>query len=52
MVKLTIWGSLAECEGAELESLTHPAIAITAVRVSDYDGKQSFTAPLTSMTSV
>ena len=38
MVKLTIWGALAENEGAQLETLSHPVLAIAAVRVGDYDG--------------
>ena len=37
-VKLTIWGSLAETDGAELESLSHPVVSVTACRVGDYDG--------------
>ena len=38
MVKLTVWGSLAENEGAKLESMSHPVLSVTACRVGDYDG--------------
>lgn len=38
MVRLTIWGSMAENEGAELERLTNPVLSISAVRVGDFDG--------------
>lgn len=38
MVKLTLWGSLAENEGAELESMSHPVLSVTACRVGDFDG--------------
>ena len=41
MAKLTIWGSMAETEGAKLEALEHPVVSVTSVRVGDYDGESS-----------
>lgn len=38
MVRLTIWGALAEAQGAALESLVHPIVSVAAAKVGDYDG--------------
>lgn len=44
MVKLTIWGAMAENEGAQVEAVkdSHPVLSVTNVRVGDYDGEIPF----------
>jgi replication factor A1 len=37
-VKLTLWNTLAEVEGAKLAQLSAPILAVKGVRVSDYNG--------------
>lgn len=37
-INLTLWGEIATHEGAMLEKLEHPLLAVSGVRVSDYNG--------------
>lgn len=37
-INLTLWGELATHEGAMLEKLEYPLLAVSGVRVSDYNG--------------